>query len=460
MNINKNQKLFSKLIISLLEQMYEKHNKTLSEICDPVRNSNKEQIINELSKIMFKCNIEDTCINISKAQQMKLYKELCSKINEMFGSEYNAEKECISDILNQTAKDSYYINSFVMAMGINYTLKPVSDKILQKIVNSEINKTSKIWSETLWDDKVNLRKDLKLQVKKFLNGEINVNDIGSVIQKKYRNNKYVTDRLVVDNISRVQEQSNNVWQKNHNIEYVLYMGTLDNKICSNCSQYDGQSYSVYEKPVDLPQHPFCRCTYVSIMDKNWRPQERLDNETKERIPWQEYEKWHKNYVENNPDRLAEEKKYKNRFSDNKQYEKYKGILGKEAPKTFDKFQELKYNDSNKWSDLKQLYKDVNWQTKAQSNIVKGSEHTVPFNAEPNSVFDNYKNGKLESRRYYGKTGKPRLDLDLTDHGNPKEHTVIPHYHDWFELENDKLKRDSRHDNELTKAHKIANRDIL
>lgn len=63
---------------------------------------------------------------------------------------------------------------------------------------------------------------------------------------------------------------------------------------------------------------------------------------------------------------------------------------KEAAKTFDKFQKLKYNDINKWSDLKQLYKDVNWQTKAQSNIIKGSEHKVPFNAEPNSVFDNYK----------------------------------------------------------------------
>ena len=192
MNINRNQKLFSKLIISLLEQMYENHNNTLSELCDPVRNANKEQLINKLSQIMFKYNVKDTCMNISKVQQMQLYKELCSKINEMFGSEFNVEKDCISDILSQTARDSYYINSFVTAMGISYTLKPVSNKILQEIINHKID--GKLWNERLWDDKVGLRKDLKFQVKKFLNGEINVNNISDVIEKKYKNNRYITNR--------------------------------------------------------------------------------------------------------------------------------------------------------------------------------------------------------------------------------------------------------------------------
>ena len=46
-----------------------------------------------------------------------------------------------------------------------------------------------------------------------------------------------------------------------------------------------------------------------------------------------------------------------------------------------------------------LYKDVNWQIKAQKNITKDSVHKVPFKAKPNSIFDNYKDGKLESRRY-------------------------------------------------------------
>lgn len=56
--------------------------------------------------------------------------------------------------------------------------------------------------------------------------------------------------------------------------------------------------------------------------------------------------------------------------------------------------------------------------------------------------------------------KPRLDIDMTDHGNSKQHPVVPHYHEWTENESKKLIRDSAHDNGLKKWHRIANEDIL
>lgn len=289
MRISGDQKLFAELLISLLEQMYKNYNTILSESCDPVRDANKESILNEIAKIMLKYNIKDSNMAISKVQQMKLYNELCTKINEMFSDEFNTEKECISDILESVVKDAYYINSYVTSIGIDYTLKPVSESVLKEIINHKID--DKTWSEFLWDDKVNLRKDLKLQVKKFLNGETNVNKISDIIQDKYENNKYVTDRLVNHNIAIVQEKANDVWRENHNINWVLYMGTLDHKICDKCKQYDGKSYESDDRPIDLPQHIGCRCTYVNIPNKDWRPTQRLDNVTKEKVDWQAYEEW-------------------------------------------------------------------------------------------------------------------------------------------------------------------------
>lgn len=289
MKLNENQKLFSDIIISLLEQMYDMHNGTLSELCDPVRNANKELIINELSKIMFNYNISNNCVNISKVHQMKLYKELCNKINGMFNSEFNTEKNCISNILDDVSKDSYYINSYVTSIGIDYTLKPVEGSVLKNIINHKID--DKLWSDFLWEDKKALRKDLKFQVKKFLNGETDVNKISKIIQNKYKNNKYITTRLVNHNIAIVQESANDVWRKNHNIKTVLYMGTLDFKICSKCSQYDGKSYNSDDRPIELPQHLGCRCTYVNIPSTDWRPKMRIDNITKQNIDWQDFEKW-------------------------------------------------------------------------------------------------------------------------------------------------------------------------
>jgi len=46
------------------------------------------------------------------------------------------------------------------------------------------------------------------------------------------------------------------------------------------------------------------------------------------------------------------KRIRRESSDRKQFEEYKAVLGKNAPKSFAKFQDLKYNDTEKWGRLK------------------------------------------------------------------------------------------------------------
>lgn len=48
----------------------------------------------------------------------------------------------------------------------------------------------------------------------------------------------------------------------------------------------------------------------------------------------------------------------NHDKDTVQYKKYKEVLGKQMPKSFDKFQDMKYNNINKYEDLGLLYKDT------------------------------------------------------------------------------------------------------
>lgn len=148
------------------------------------------------------------------------------------------------------------------------------------------------------------------------------------------------------------------------------------------------------------------------------------------------------------------------LADIRQHKKYRAVLEKDVPENFDKFREMKYNNPERWKELQDAYKDVNWQRKALENHLSGNEHAAPYNSQPNSVFDNYRDGKIVQRRYYGRTGKPRLDIDMTDHGNSKEHPIVPHYHNWNESADGKLKRDAAHDNELKLGHRIANKDIL
>lgn len=60
-------------------------------------------------------------------------------------------------------------------------------------------------------------------------------------------------------------------------------------------------------------------------------------------------------------------------------------------------------------------------------------HSMPTQSSPNSVTQNYKDGSLDSERYYDDNGNAYLDIDFTNHGNPKTHLNVPHEHDiWFD----------------------------
>ena len=48
-------------------------------------------------------------------------------------------------------------------------------------------------------------------------------------------------------------------------------------------------------------------------------------------------------------------------------------------------------------------------------------------------------GNIKTRRWYDSEGKAYRDVDMSDHGNPKEHPEVPHEHTW-EYNNGKSKR--------------------
>ena len=55
-------------------------------------------------------------------------------------------------------------------------------------------------------------------------------------------------------------------------------------------------------------------------------------------------------------------------------------------------------------------------------------HTVPTTSVPNSVHISYKDSKPHSERYFDSKGNAYLDIDYSNHGNPKIHPVVPHEH--------------------------------
>lgn len=276
------------------EQILELHKK---------QKENRDSILNEIAKIMLSYPVADSVMYIGSADKVKLKSGLNTLIQNKIQSEVNSETLKTKELLESTGRNKYDINNYIndIGMNVNWDIKPIEDKTLNDIINKKVD--DKTWDDRLWDNKNDLQKDLKAEIDNFLNGKTTVNEIEDKIKKKYNENAYESKRLVQDNVARVQEGVNEQWRQDHNVEWVLYMATLCHKTCGKCSQYDGKDYPANKKPVDLPQHPFCKCTYVNLLSKDWRPSQRLDNVTKEKVNWQTYEEWYKkNTVEARADK--------------------------------------------------------------------------------------------------------------------------------------------------------------
>ncbi|MCQ4922084.1 hypothetical protein ACF3M2_12710 [Tissierella carlieri] len=93
-----------------------------------------------------------------------------------------------------------------------------------------------------------------------------------------------------------------------------------------------------------------------------------------------------------------------------------------------------YNAVVEWFEARAEAKDyekAKKDGKPTKNHSRTKSHKQKDKGEPYSSNDNYdEKGKLKERRYFGKDGKPDMDIHYTDHGNPKLHPKVPHRHDW------------------------------
>ncbi len=74
-----------------------------------------------------------------------------------------------------------------------------------------------------------------------------------------------------------------------------------------------------------------------------------------------------------------------------------------------------------------------------SNHTSVNKNPGPYGEANTSVDILDAEGNIKTRRWYDSDGKAYRDVDMSDHGNPKEHPEVPHEHTW-EYNNGKPKR--------------------
>ena len=286
--MNNYQQLFIDLKIKLTNEIYEKYSKQINEIARTQKKS-VFTILDEIAKIILEYNVKNEVMDISIHDKAKLKKQMNDLINDVLKGEYESEKDVITSTLDDVAKDSYYSSCYIYELGISYTLKPVKQNILNKIISKKID--GKTYSNRIWNNKNKVAKMLKKEINDFLNGKTDVNSISKNIKHKFDINYNVSNRLVRTEIAKVQCEANEVWAKQHNINKQMFCATLDRRTSKICQSLDGKIYDFDDEDKKIPPlHPNCRSCLIDIVD-GWKPKTRLDNETKQNINYQTYSEW-------------------------------------------------------------------------------------------------------------------------------------------------------------------------
>lgn len=161
-----------------------------------------------------------------------------------------------------------------------------------------------------------------------------------------------------------------------------WVATLDNRTRHAHAMLDGEQVEQDDKfsngcrfPGDPQGPPWeiynCRCTTVAVVDGVdtsdglRRARNPATGET-EVISSMMYQEWAaQKKAENATAWNTYMEKGRNLSADTKQWQEYKSVFGNKVPNTVEKFQNLKYNDPEKWAQLKT--------TKRQTTAVKNAE---------------------------------------------------------------------------------------
>lgn len=289
MKLTKNQQQYKEYYEELQQYLNNLTDEQIKQILKTIKN-NRDMLLNEIAQIILSYNVNNNVLDLSIIEKRILINKFNELINNTLSNELKEERKLLNNMLIKSAKEKELTLNYLNELGgINTKIKKADKETINKIVNAKVK--GKNWSKRYVDNKNAIAKRLRKDIKDLLNGDTDINSIRDNIVKTYNTNANMTKRLVGNEVTRVQEGICEQWQLNNGVEYVMYSATLEHNTCSECGKYDGKVYEIDKKPVKIPVHVNCRCSYIGLPNKEWKPKTRLDNATKENVVWQSFEDW-------------------------------------------------------------------------------------------------------------------------------------------------------------------------
>lgn len=338
------------------------------------------------------------------------------------------EIEKLSERLQAVYKESYYgvidDSAKQFDVGINFAI--LNENAIHAAVSTKWH--GKQFSERVWDNTDRLATTAQnLVVKSLMSGEA-WSKTAEKLSTAFQVEKYNATRLIHTESSHIHAMSDLKAYEDIGAEQYRYLATLDYRTCERCQQWDNmvlplsEAREGYNYPV---LHPLCRCTTTIAVDlKNRRARDPLTGKNDIVDGSVTYQEWYNSLSDEQQEALKlSKRKDSNRTSDKLQHAKYVKVLGtKEVPRSFDKFQDLKYNDSEQWGILKSKAKGMIYYNKALQKEPQITEF-IKKQAVENGFKIQGLNYRIKSKESYLR----KIESKYSENGNKYEINDILRY---------------------------------
>ncbi len=361
-------------IQNIYEKYRDKHGLTDKEAKALLNTLQDSTDIDELKRVLKNTSVDDpTRAEILQQLESPAYRARIERLQNLQGEIdrtmqgiYGQEKKITTNHYVDQATNAYYreIYNIQRQAGFQFSFSAVDPVQLNNILASTWSGAN--YSTRIWGNTTGLAKELKEQMILGLLTGKKESEMASELANKYATGSFQARRLVRTESNFVNGQMQLSAYDECDAEQYDFVAVLDLRTSEICRELDGQVFYTKDAVVGKnmnPMHPFCRSTTTIHLDAEVLGdlKRRARNPVtgkNELIPAStNYQKWYAENVANNPKALTAEKMVKNRSSDLKQYERYKNTVGSSAAgKTFDKFQDLKYNNLEEFKKTQRNYK--------------------------------------------------------------------------------------------------------
>jgi len=336
--------------------------------------------------------------------RIKRLENMQSQLDKLMNEVYKVEKDVSTDCYINSAFNAYYRNVYNLQKGMKvaYQFDMLDPELIDSMLKSRWS--GKNYSNRIWDNTNALAESLKDEMLMGVLTNKTEKEMADTIMNKFTVGAYQARRLIQTESAAMTAFADQQAFKDAGIEKEMFIAVHDSRTSQICQHRDRSIVEIAKAKVGVnvpPLHPNCRShmiPYIEGVTDAMKKRQRNPVTNKDEVVdvSENYDQWLKRQQEEHGVDTVNSfmEKTKNASSDRKQYNKYIDVLGKEnMPTSLSKFQDMKYNDVEKFNDLKLHFKD----SKLQKGITESYNLTLREGQQGKHILGH--NNYLEGRSY-------------------------------------------------------------